>query len=717
VSLVRYVRSEPRPVPVRDVRRGTNTPRLASTPPIGDRLLARELAHIVVQPALKIGSSNDPLEHDAEHFADEACCGSETDGGSPCAECWQKAQEPLIQRRTHGRGHPPNGGAVYGLELGPGRPLGAVQRAFFELRVGGDLSGVRVHTDGHAGPAAERLGARAFTIGHDIAFAPGEYRPEAGEGQRLLAHEIAHVIQQRTAAPGVLQRQPSRKLTAWERMRKSGPVHWKPGMRATLISDIDDDDHVPPDVKAKGGSLLEVLDNPGFGQIQVQLVDPKARTKKPFYIHDGRLELVDPTNLASATGSPPGITAVPVMLQYELLGTAAREPEPSSGTGWGAAGTRSTAIGAARGLGYLISPPVRSTLDPLLPLASRLSPPSGPLGVAGEMATLERYLTSPARELTPRYFAESAELFMRQSHGASWWLNNFGVTERQLGELRGLVARMAKGGIESLAPAEQQLIMTFLRAHAESVAAPGLKIASPSLSTTARQGLSALPEAAPFFREAPYVVRIQVPADAVLDVNAAMGARRMPGLVYEVEMLVFTDARGGITSVRPNPVSTLGRAMPVLRWAGRGFIVIGIGVSASRIATATPEELPRVIGEEGGGWLGGAGGSALLAGACIAFGIATEGLGLFLCGAIGGLGGGLGGSYLGGELGEGLGTRLRRSMETAAEVFNPMIERAIWGNAPIPAMGYYPPRQFGRDPVEYEEEREREERSWSGRGF
>jgi hypothetical protein len=244
---------------------------------------------------------------------------------------------------------------------------------------------------------------------------------------------------------------------------------------------------------------------------------------------------------------------------------------------------------------------------------------------------------------------------MRQSHGESWWLNNFGITERQLGDLQGLVARMAEGGIDSLAPAEQQLVMTFLRAHAQSVGAPGVKIASPALSTTAREGLSGVADAAPFFREAPYVVRIQVPAASVVDVNAAMGTNRMPSLVYEAEMLVFTDARGSITSVRPNPVSSLGRATPTLRWVGRGFLVIGIGISAYRIATATPEELPRVLGEEGGGWLGGFGGSALGAGACIAFGIVTEGFGLLLCGAVGGIGGGLAGSYLGGELGEALG--------------------------------------------------------------
>jgi Domain of unknown function (DUF4157) len=209
MGVLRSLRSERRTAPVANARLGGATTRSASPSPPGGTLLTWELAHVVVQPALKVGSTDDPLERDAEQFAGQACCGSETGGGSPCAECQQKVQEPLVQRRAHGRGPPRVSGAVDGLVLGPGRPLGATQRAFFEPRVGGDLGGVRVHTDGAAGRAAERLGARAFTLGRDIAFASGEYRPEAGEGQRLLAHEIAHVIQQRTAAPGALQRAPN----------------------------------------------------------------------------------------------------------------------------------------------------------------------------------------------------------------------------------------------------------------------------------------------------------------------------------------------------------------------------------------------------------------------------------------------------------------------------------------------------------------------------
>lgn len=68
------------------------------------------------------------------------------------------------------------------------------------------------------------------------------------------------------------------------------------------------------------------------------------------------------------------------------------------------------------------------------------------------------------------------------------------------------------------------------------------------------------------------------------------------------------------------------------------------------------------------------------------FGIATEGIGLVVCGLAGGIGGGLGGSYLGGELGE----RFGESASTFGEVVNPIVERAIWGDKPIPPIGYTP---------------------------
>jgi hypothetical protein len=61
---------------------------------------------------------------------------------------------------------------------------------------GYDFSGVRVHTDAKAGELSGQLNARAFTIGRDVAFAQGEYQPGTLIGDALIAHELAHVVQQ-----------------------------------------------------------------------------------------------------------------------------------------------------------------------------------------------------------------------------------------------------------------------------------------------------------------------------------------------------------------------------------------------------------------------------------------------------------------------------------------------------------------------------------------
>lgn len=78
----------------------------------------------------------------------------------------------------------------------PGRPLDTETRAFFEPRFGHDLSRVRIHTDPKSVESAWAVRAHAYTIGRDIVFGSGEFSPRSPVGQRLLAHELAHVIQQ-----------------------------------------------------------------------------------------------------------------------------------------------------------------------------------------------------------------------------------------------------------------------------------------------------------------------------------------------------------------------------------------------------------------------------------------------------------------------------------------------------------------------------------------
>ena len=89
---------------------------------------------------------------------------------------------------------------VHGVLRSAGRPLPAAVRAEADSRFGHDFSRVRVHSDRQANVSAAVLGAHAYTVGNDIVFAAGRYAPHTSSGNRLLTHELAHVVQQSGAA-------------------------------------------------------------------------------------------------------------------------------------------------------------------------------------------------------------------------------------------------------------------------------------------------------------------------------------------------------------------------------------------------------------------------------------------------------------------------------------------------------------------------------------
>src|SRR5205823_906304 len=81
------------------------------------------------------------------------------------------------------------------IPQGSGGKLPDDLRGKMEDKLGADLSGVKVHTGGDSASAAESLGARAFTVGSDVHFGAGQFAPGSKEGDRLLAHELTHVVQ------------------------------------------------------------------------------------------------------------------------------------------------------------------------------------------------------------------------------------------------------------------------------------------------------------------------------------------------------------------------------------------------------------------------------------------------------------------------------------------------------------------------------------------
>ena len=91
---------------------------------------------------------------------------------------------------------------------GGGAPMDRALRGQMESRLGHDFGDVRVHTDGAASDSAKAVGAHAYTVGNEIVFGSGRYDPASSAGQKTIAHELTHVVQQKagpvdgTPAPG-----------------------------------------------------------------------------------------------------------------------------------------------------------------------------------------------------------------------------------------------------------------------------------------------------------------------------------------------------------------------------------------------------------------------------------------------------------------------------------------------------------------------------------
>jgi predicted deacylase len=152
-----------------------------------------------------------------------------------------------------------------------GQPLDAATQANFANRTGHDLGGVRVHNDGAAAASARALAARAYTVGPDIVFGAGAFAPGTPQGQRLLAHELTHVVQQRAAsspaarqpapltvsAPGDrAEREAERVAGALEGHGDPAPIAERPG--ATLARAAFDVDAIATDADALAGQPVMI---------------------------------------------------------------------------------------------------------------------------------------------------------------------------------------------------------------------------------------------------------------------------------------------------------------------------------------------------------------------------------------------------------------------------------------------------------------------------
>jgi outer membrane protein OmpA-like peptidoglycan-associated protein/Zn-dependent peptidase ImmA (M78 family) len=126
-------------------------------------------------------------------------CGTHTMGEAKCDSCKAQAAAGHIQRAATSSAPAEAPPIVEDVLRSPGQPLDTSTRNFFEPRFGQDFSRVRVHTDQRAADSAAAISAKAYTVGENVVVANRNSPPDTFENRRLLAHELAHVVQQKSA--------------------------------------------------------------------------------------------------------------------------------------------------------------------------------------------------------------------------------------------------------------------------------------------------------------------------------------------------------------------------------------------------------------------------------------------------------------------------------------------------------------------------------------
>ncbi len=248
-----------------------------------------------VRPKLGLGRAKDPLEEQAGRGAEQAHNGH-----------GRLQMEPFRPRASGHTSAPFMAPAtVQDVLRSPGEPLDPATRAYFEPRFGRDLSRVRVHVDAPASAAAQGIGARAYTLASEIAFAPGEFQPATESGRALIAHELAHVIQHDRGAAVV-----RRKIKCDPQAKLDGFLRTKGVQGFTVSNSVYD--------HSKGG---------GASFEQELLIDMLASPR--LFNVEGDSDATTRANLAAHVKARTGIVAFASKKQYNFAALSGWKMNPA----------------------------------------------------------------------------------------------------------------------------------------------------------------------------------------------------------------------------------------------------------------------------------------------------------------------------------------------------------------------------------------------------
>ena len=602
------------------------------------------------QAKLTVGAQDDSLEREADAMAEQVMRMPENSFiQRKCVHCVEdeKVQlkplaqsiTPFFQTKTAASPSQVGGSVSQSIQSsrGSGSAMDNRTKSFMSERFGSDFGGVNIHTGSKALQLSRQLNAKAFTVGNDIYFNQGQYQPETNEGKFLLAHELTHTIQQSGVDKNIQRTVDSVEINCGD-----SQIYFAHDGTSTNYHlnncQVTDGEYTASVTLAPDSVHFELNEaNRETTDFQFRYdIGPGQENPNSFFRGQSSVRFIC-THIPRASNT--GSMSIPVI--YEMLSTLPIAAGPSShllamgDMSWLTSGGSMrwstymrpnfwTAMMPSSGMRYADRV---VTLSPEIDLMSRMGP-----RIENEMLAGGRFAWENRTWTTP-----------------DGTVRNFSPAE--LESIPSLIRRINAAGVSSLSDIELAMLRNAAELHIGG-SSPGSPFASYSVPGETASFLTGnIPEGNTRYR-----VRMLVDSSS-LDVS---GPNAFNEGVYnltnieEAEIMITANSDRRIVSVERVPANTaapestlLVRGGSAIRWGGRILLVYGAYHTVDRIATSTPEERPTVVAEETGSWGGGILGAELGGAACIALGIATEGVGLLACGLVGGIGLGTIGSEVG----------------------------------------------------------------------
>lgn len=580
-----------------------------------------------VQPKLTVGQPNDPLEREADEAASQVMLQRQVSLGAgtlptppdddtlprKCANC--EAEEQGLHPETAGNSPTT---APDGIEnqlaqtKGGGSPLPAATRQQMEGSFGSDLSQVRVHTGTSAAQMSQNLNAHAFTQGNDIYFNQGQYSPQSAGGQRLLAHELTHTIQQGGGlARKVIQRQCDPTISSC-----------MPDPATTTAPSCDPTIASCPPPTASLSNPLNIIPGTGAGSFRlIPINNPPATLLAD--IPEGGISTY------SATPVPSSIEGViPSISPYEFLGGGSSSLLTAINQSLMRTGFAS--VSGGNGIGFIAIPRLWSQAGATVPESlSTWGHTAIYVRINGQI-TIVRGFTVESLQQAMRYSqaitsGEQAVAGTIANDSALFTITNARTVEWPVGA--DAAQRMANSLPESGAPP--------ITGPTQYTGRPG--VYGPGATNCVGWACNAAADSIGGQPTTPRLGPVAEPA------NAAEG---LQGRMMQLSKTAASDISPGGAVVSGMPLR-----FQILKWGGRLFMVAGAAMTVHQVVTASGEHRREQQGQAFGSFAGGVSLGAFAGGFCVGAGIATGGLALLACAGIAGIAGAVGGHYAGGAVG------------------------------------------------------------------